>query len=370
MSKKQIVCLINSLEGGGAERFVVTLLNTLVDSCECYLILLEYKITYEIDDRVKIITLGSNLQNQSGFTKLISLPKLAYKLSKIMKENNFTQLISFLYRSNYINILAKIFSKHRSIISERIAPSSMYSDNSLNSKVSKFLIKNLYNRADLILPVSFAIQKDLENNFSINIEQKIIYNGYDIDHIDNKAKENIDIDIDKNNSIISVGSLNKRKNHELLIRALVALNTKIKLYILGVGEEYGNLKELVIDLNLENRVFFLGFDNNPYKYLSKCSIFVLVSNSEGFPNVLVEAMLCNCAVISTDCLSGPREILSDAKYGILIPTNDKNKLVEALNKLLDNKKQKYEYQKLARTRAEEFKISLVTNIYKEVLCVV
>jgi len=378
MQNKKIVFLVNSLDGGGAERVVSTLLNNLVDSYDCYLILLENKIRYALDKRIRVIILDNSSSTQNGMAKFLSLPLLGYKLSKIIKEYNFTQVVSFLYRSNYINILAKYFSKHKVIISERIAPSSMYVNTSLSSKTSKYLIKNLYNKADLIIAVSYAIKYDLETNFNIRTKQIVIYNPYDINNIVKLSQEKIYIEIDKENSLITVGSLGKRKNHSLLIRSFSKVERNLKLYILGIGEEEQNLKDLTVRLGIQKRVVFLGFDNNPYKYLSKCSIFVLSSNSEGFPNVLAEAMICGCNVISTDCLSGPREILApssdvalqlkdtieEVEFGILTPINHEDKMVEAIQLTINNKT-----NKRVKERTYDFKIEYIIKEYKEVICV-
>ena len=135
-------------------------------------------------------------------------------------------------------------------------------------------------------------------------------------------------------------------------------------------------------MNLEKRVIFLGFDNNPYKYLSKCSIFVLTSNSEGFPNVLVEAMICGCSVISTDCLSGPREILAPtsnisfqlkdnielAEYGILTPIKSIEKLKEAINLMINDENLRKNYQEKAEIRVNDFKIEKIIKQYERILC--
>ena len=383
MKNKKVTILINSLDGGGAERVVITLLNNLVEKYECHLILMENKISYEIDKRINIISLDEKI-NQCGIVKLIRLPIIAYKLSKIIKKYKFSQVNSFLYRANYVNILAKYLSKHKCIISERIAPSSMYEDNSLSSKISKFLIKNLYNKANKIIPVSKAIENDLIENFGIYIKQEVIYNPYDIEKIEQLSKENVSYIIDRKKSIITVGSLGKRKNHSLLINAFSKIDDKeYKLYILGKGKEESNLKSLVSELRLNERVIFLGFDNNPYKYLSKCGIFVLASNSEGFPNVLAEAMICGCSVISTDCLSGPREILAPnsdlrfqlennielSEYGILTPIKNVEKIKEAMNLLIDDESLRNKYQDKAKQRANDFRIEKIIKQYEEIICV-
>ena len=380
---KQIVILINSLAGGGAERVVSTLLNNLVEKYECHLILMENKISYELDSRINIISLDEK-SNQNGIVKLLRLPIISYKLSKVIKKHNFSQITSFLYRANYVNILAKYLSKHKCIISERIAPSSMYEDKSISSTISKFLIRNLYNKADKIIPVSKAIENDLIENFGANIKQKVIYNPYDIEKIEQLSKENVSYIIDRKKSIITVGSLGKRKNHSLLINAFSKIDDEeYKLYILGKGEEEDNLKNLVKELKLQDKVIFIGFDNNPYKYLAKCGIFVLSSNSEGFPNVLAEAMVCGCSVISTDCLSGPREILvpnSDvnfqlennielAEYGILIPIKNVDKLQEAMNLIINDESLRKSYQDKAKQRANDFRTDKIIKQYEEIICV-
>lgn len=379
---KKIVIFINSLDGGGAERVISTLLNNLVEKYECHLILMENKISYELDSRINIISLDEK-SNQNGIVKLLRLPIISYKLSKVIKKHNFSQITSFLYRANYVNILAKYLSKHKCIISERIAPSSMYEDKSISSTISKFLIRNLYNKADKIIPVSKAIENDLIENFGIYIKQEVIYNPYDIEKIEQLSKENVSYIIDRKKSIITVGSLGKRKNHSLLINAFSKIDDKeYKLYILGKGEEEDNLKNLVKELKLQDKVIFIGFDNNPYKYLAKCGIFVLSSNSEGFPNVLAEAMVCGCSVISTDCLSGPREILvpnSDvnfqlennielAEYGILIPIKNVDKLQEAMNLIINDESLRKSYQDKAKQRANDFRIDKIIKQYEEIIC--
>ncbi|MDD2698664.1 MAG: glycosyltransferase [Arcobacteraceae bacterium] len=381
MRNKRIVILINSLDGGGAERVVSTLLNSYIDKYECYLILMESKISYELDSRIKIIFLDEK-SNQHGLIKLIRLPIIAYKLGKIIKKYNFSKVISFLHRANYVNVLAKRFGYHKAIISERIASSSLYYDDSITSKISKFLIKYLYNKADLIISVSKAIVNDLKYNFEIKVEQKVIYNPYDIDKIEKLSNEAIEIQIDKEKSIIAVGSLQKRKNYSLLLESFSKLkDEEFKLYILGKGEEEFYLKSLASTLNISDRVVFLGFDNNPYKYLSKCGIFVLTSNSEGFPNVLIEAMICGCRVISTDCLSGPREILSPlsdvefqlkntievTEYGILTPIEQKKQLEEAILLMINDDELRENYTKKIKERVENFRQNKILNEFENIL---
>lgn len=376
---KKIVFFINSLAGGGAERVVTTLLNHLVAKYDCFLILIENQTHYDLDKRINIINLNEN-KNNSKTAKLLRLPIITYKFNKIIKKHKFKTIVSFLHRANYINIVSSFFSLHKIVISERTMPSSMYTNNSLNSLIHKFLIKKLYNKANHIIAVSKVIISDLDVNFGVRVAKTAIYNPYDLTHIKTLASKKSKITIDKNINIISVGSLIERKNYPLLLKSMANIEQNFNLYILGSGEKKSNLEQLTKSLKIDNKVFFLNFDNNPYKYLSKCGIFILSSNVEGFPNVVVEAMACGCAIIATDCLSGPREILAPdtdiniqlkinleiAEYGILTPVNNIEKMTEAIKLILSNKTLRNEFATKAIRRAKDFRIDKIAKKYQQI----
>ena len=121
--------------------------------------------------------------------------------------------------------------------------------------------------------------------------------------------------------ILSVGRLTTVKDHATLLRAfaLVFLKRRVRLVILGDGPERETLLELAERLQLSEHVYLPGFKVNPFTYMSKAGVFVLSSRYEGFPNVLVQAMACGTPVVSTDCRSGPTEILEDGKWGRMVP---------------------------------------------------
>jgi glycosyltransferase involved in cell wall biosynthesis len=378
--KKKLVFFINNLTGGGAERVVSNLLNSFSETYDCHLILMENSIGYELDKRVAITILNEQ-SKLSGLKRIVRLPIVAYKLSRVIKRHKIDTVVSFLYRANYVNVLARLFAPHRTILSERIAPSSMYSDATLTSFISKVLIKRLYNYADLIISVSKAIELDLKNAFNISTEQVVIYNPYDISKIKMLSEVPVNMEIDKSKSLISVGSFVKRKNHALLLKAFSKTPTEYTLYLLGEGGEKLNLINLTKELGISNRVVFLGFDTNPYRYLSRCSVFVMASNSEGFPNVLVEAMACGCSVISTDCLSGPREILAPesvctkqlvntiemATYGVLVGVNNVEVLSDGINKLISDASLREMYSKKNTERVVDFNQEKIKKLFEKVL---
>ena len=105
--------------------------------------------------------------------------------------------------------------------------------------------------------------------------------------------------------------------------------------ILGDGPLRSELEALIIELGLEDVVSLLGYVENPLKYFARADVFVLSSHVEGLPNVLVEAMMCGCTPVSTDCPTGPREVLHDGKYGYLVPVRDPVAMAIGIEKALD-----------------------------------
>ncbi|ABV66942.1 glycosyltransferase [Aliarcobacter butzleri RM4018] len=373
---RKIVILINSLESGGAERVVSNLLNDFVDRYDCYLILIHKNIFYTLDSRVKILNLNEQ-KNLLGIKKFLRLPILAYKLSKLIKEYKFDQVISFLSRSNYINILSNILIKHETIINERAMPSLQY-EYGINGKINKILIKTLYPRACLCLSNSYGNMMDLKNNFNV-VKIEYIHNLFDIETIEELSKKDIEFQ-KKRFTFVTVGRLDSGKNHKLLIEAVKDFNAD--LWIIGDGELKEGLQKYINELNLNDKVYLLGKKENPFSFLSKADCFVFSSNYEGFPNVLVEALACGLPIISTDCQSGPREILAPtsnisfqlkdkiefAEYGILVPIKNVEKLKEAMNLLINDKNLRKDYEEKGNFRANDFKIEKIIKQYERILC--
>ncbi|WP_323591503.1 glycosyltransferase [Aliarcobacter butzleri] len=373
---RKIVILINSLESGGAERVVSNLLNDFVDRYDCYLILIHKNIFYTLDSRVKILNLNEQ-KNLLGIKKFLRLPILAYKLSKLIKEYKFDQVISFLSRSNYINILSNILIKHETIINERAMPSLQY-EYGINGKINKILIKTLYPRACLCLSNSYGNMMDLKNNFNV-VKIEYIHNLFDIETIEVLSKKDIEFQ-KKRFTFVTVGRLDSGKNHKLLIEAVKDFNAD--LWIIGDGELKEGLQKYINELNLNDKVYLLGKKENPFSFLSKADCFVFSSNYEGFPNVLVEALACGLPIISTDCQSGPREILAPtsnisfqlkdkielAEYGVLTPIKNVGKLKEAMNLMINDENLRKNYQEKGNFRANDFKIEKIIKQYEKILC--
>ena len=373
---KKIVFLINTLDSGGAERVVSLLLDRFIEKYDCYLILIHNNIFYKIDKRVKIINLNDPIK-QSGLKKLINLIVLTYKLINIIKENDFRQIVSFLTRSNYINVLSSKITKHKAIINERAMPSIQY-NNGIRGIINRILIRIIYSKANKCLSNSYGNMVDLKNNFNIT-KIDYIYNLFDIDTIKELSKN--DIEIKKRRfTFVTVGRLDNGKNHRLIIEAMKSIEAD--LWIIGDGELREELLSYIKELNLNDKVYLLGKKENPFAFLAKADCFVFTSNHEGFPNVLVEALACSLPVISTDCKSGPREILSPksnfsfqlkddielAEYGVLTPINDLYKLNKAMSMILIDKKLRENYKNKSKERSNNFDINKLIKEYEDIIC--
>ncbi|MCK4815270.1 glycosyltransferase, partial [bacterium] len=165
--------------------------------------------------------------------------------------------------------------------------------------------------------------------------------------------------------ILAVGSFKDQKDHESLIRAFAKLQNSLSatLVIVGEGPLRPKLEDLIAELSLEKSVKLPGFFANPYLWYRDADLFVLSSLYEGFGNVIVEALECGVPVVSTDCLSGPREILEDGKYGRLVPVGD----VDALAAGMYNSLHESVDHALLEKRAKDFSVDIISSQYLNVM---
>jgi N-acetylgalactosamine-N,N'-diacetylbacillosaminyl-diphospho-undecaprenol 4-alpha-N-acetylgalactosaminyltransferase len=272
-------------------------------------------------------------------------------------------------------VLSNIFIKHQTIINERAMPSLQY-QYGLNGKINRFLIKSLYPKADLCLSNSYGNMMDLKNNFNV-AKLAYIHNPFNLEMIEIMSKHKIEIE-KKRFTFVTVGRLDHGKNHRLIIDAIKDIDAD--LWIIGDGELREELQNYIKELNFNDKVYLLGKKENPFAYISKADCFVFASNHEGFPNVLVEALACGLPIISTDCQSGPREILAPnsdvsfqlennielAEYGILAPIKNIEKMKESMNMIVDDESLRINYQNKAKQRANDFRIGKIIKEYEKV----
>jgi glycosyltransferase involved in cell wall biosynthesis len=164
---------------------------------------------------------------------------------------------------------------------------------------------------------------------------------------------------------LGAGRHTQQKDFPTLIKAFskVRQNTKCRLCLLGKGELSDEYVALADRLGIEDSFELLGYVDNPYKYMRGADLFVLSSIWEGFGNVIVEAMACGTPIVSTDCPSGPAEILDEGEYGSLVPVGDSEKMAEAIISSLENPTSPDKVQR----RAEEFSDEQILPQYEEFL---
>lgn len=392
---KNIAIIISSLKGGGAERVVSNItMNLPKDKYKIYLILFDSSsIAYPYTGELIDIDIKAN---NNPFMKTINFIRRYFRIKKIKRKYKIDTSISFLGGPNLLNILTK--NKDKVVVSVRGYMSKQ--SKGIYTWIGKRLMKKTYNNADMVVAVSNLIKNDLITNYNIN-ENKVltIYNPYDLEKISNLSQDPIEDEynsIFKGKVVITVGRLNHLKGHWHLIRAFKKISDydeNIKLVILGEGELRKYLQGLIDNLNLNNNVYLLGFKNNPYKYIKKSSIFVLPSLSEGFPNALAEAMACGIPVISSDCKSGPREILAPgtdiefqctekeyAQHGILIPVCDgkhyncedqlakeESIMSDAILELLNDEELYERYSVESIKRVKNFEIDTIIKEWEEII---
>jgi glycosyltransferase involved in cell wall biosynthesis len=243
---------------------------------------------------------------------------------------------------NVVVLLAAIACRSKAKIScsSRVTPFDTYSSILFSKRwVLKQLMRSVMWRADALTCVS----KDMVKQYQLVFESPphiCVYNISDdkLSRMKMTAPLIHDWFEQKDRPLlIAAGRLASWKGFDDLIRAMKILvqNRPARLMILGDGPLRADLQTLIDELGLSGAVSLLGYVENPLKYFARADVFVLSSHVEGLPNVLVEAMMCGCTPVATDCPTGPREVLQDGKFGYLVPLRDPVALAAGIEKALD-----------------------------------
>lgn len=367
---KRIFFIIPTLSGGGAERVMANLLRNLnLKKIHPSLILFEKKDEF-LTELPLIIPI---FELKTGVYKYIFPWLIVLKLTKLLKEEKPDLILSFMWYPNAITLMARFLGKIKTkvIISERI--STFIYEGYLINFLRSLVIRYVYPKANFIILNSNDIAKNLIDSYGITKKKiSVIYNPIDINLIHKKANKSLKYHWYQKNEdiIIAIGRLCEQKGFSYLIKAISILTKKgtgCKLIILGEGKNRQKLHKLIIQLGIEDRVFLLGFQLNPYKYLARAKIFVLSSLYEGLPNVLLEALALGVPVIATRCPTGPEEIITNGINGLLVPPADETALAWAISKLLNDKELRQKFSEQGRKRAEDFRINKIIREYEKVI---
>lgn len=232
-------------------------------------------------------------------------------------------------------------------------------------------MRRAYLQADKIIAVSHGVAEDLVQTLGISSQAiEVVYNPVVSSDWEQRLSELIDhpwFGAQEIPVVIAVGRLARQKDYPTLLRAFAKLRASrpVRLAILGSGNAKvkTRLEALAKDLNVADWVAFLGFQPNPLPYIARANLLVLSSRWEGLPNVLIEALACGTPVVSTDCPSGPAEILENGRYGRLVPVGDVDALARAMAEVLDWPPK----PELLKARARDFEEAKAIEAYRTIL---
>ncbi|ESA38654.1 group 1 glycosyl transferase [Leptolyngbya sp. Heron Island J] len=241
-------------------------------------------------------------------------------------------------------------------------------------KLKWSVVKRFYPWADAIVTASEGVARDLEQNAKISMEQMtVIYNPVVTPDFTQKAQETVAhpwFKADQPPVLLGVGRIVKQKSFATLIRAFALVRQRYPARLMILGDVDARepsvkpeLEALIEKFGLQDDVLFLGFVENPYAYMAQSSVFVLSSIYEGFGNVVAEAIAAGTPVVSTDCESGPAEILNKGQYGELVPVGDHEAMANAILATLN---QPTDIQVL-QARSQAFTIDCIVRQYLDVL---
>lgn len=361
--KKKIMFFMYSLAGGGAERTVVNIINNLDRN--------KYKIllvigTEKNNDYLDLVPRDVEIINLDSKR----LRYCIFKLTICILKQKPNLLFSTVNQNNIILLISRLLTFKRIPIVVREANNRTQSGKV--TKFNKLLTFLLYNSiANKVIALSRGVKNDLVNNFYVREDKiEVIYNPIEIGNIKHLSNEKIDDFYKTKNEkiIIAVGRLVEQKDFKTLIKAfsIVTKEIKSRLLILGKGPLESELKKLCESLGIKDKVIFAGFKKNPYKYMKLSDVFVLSSKWEGFGHVIVEAMAVGTPVISTNCKSGPSEIIKDNQYGILVPVNNYKILADEIIRLLSNNHLMKKYKEKGLIRSKDFNALNITKMYEKV----
>ena len=339
MIKKRIIIFMPSIEGGGVEKNLFLVSNYLSTKIKYIsVITTSYKFKNKFNKKIKLILpkyrFWNNLTRRSKY--FISL----YLLLKAILLNK--DVTVFAFQANLYCVLLCKFLGTKVIVRSNSAPDG-WSKNSIKRYFYKLIIK----KADKVMVNSYDFKKKIIEQF--NIRPIVIYNPLNKSEIIKRSKIKIKKFFPKKKclKIINIGRYVDQKNQITLLKSLNYLKNKINFFaiIMGGGTLKNQLNDYIHKNNIQNKVKLINFANNPFPYIKQSDLFILSSKYEGLPNVVLESIVLKKFVISSNCPTGPREILLNGKGGYLFPMGDYKKLAK---KIVSFTKNQNECQRMLR----------------------
>lgn len=360
----RIALFLPNLEGGGAERALVTLANHYAKQG----LIVDFLVGDAHGQYLAALDPAVNLINLSIRRIFFSVPRVM----RYLRQHQPAALLSTIDKVNICAIAAVKLSGVKTRVIARLSTnlvSLMREPLSLQRRLMLALIPFFYRRADKIVSVSqgsadayIQIAKDAPAHV------EVIYNPIDFAMIDPKKAQPVTHAWFQDKTmptLLAVGRLDAVKDYPMMLRAVKRVQDSLpcRLVILGTGAEHAALAALITEMGLTDRVDLAGFTDNPYAYMANADALLLSSMREGLPNVLIEGLACGCPIVSTDCESGPDEILEGGRWGALVPVGDSDAFADAIINTLRQPRDK----NTLRERAAYFELSTIAARYLDVM---
>ena len=328
---KKISVVLHDVRGGGAERMMLRIAKGMCDrgrNVDLVLVKAQGEFLNEIPNSVRVIDLNSP-----------SVASAIPSMVRYLRKEGPSAILTALTHMNVAVTTARWLagSKARLILSERNQISRKAS--SVRAWRQRFAyagVRFAYPLADGVTAVSKGVADDLLQFARVEPRKvQVIYNPVFNDDVLARAREDLDHPWFAEGEppvILAVGRLHHQKGFDVLLDAFAAVLSKrpCRLIVLGEGGERERLERRAQQLGVNVHVEFPGFVKNPYAYMGRAALFVLSSRWEGLPGALIEAMACGCAVVATDCPSGPAEIIENGTQGAIVPVEDAPALAAAM----------------------------------------
>lgn len=371
---KKVLIVLPGMYYGGMERVAMIARKLLIKAGYYVRVVILYKGDPDYKPDFHYDCLNCEIR-EGTLGKILTEIKRTIKLKQYKKRLSPDIVISYGKNSNFCNAFSKCGEK----LILGIRSYDWLYQYLLNYRLEKLT----YSRCDKVVSVSRLIQVDAEKKFDIPSEKsEYLYNPYNLNEIERKSRELItEINIPNDKKIIvTAGRIENQKGFYHLVKSISLIREKeqIRIYVMGHGSKQKDLEKLIEYYNLGNIIHLIGGQQNPYKFMKRADLYVMTSITEGFPNAMVEAMSLGTPILTSDCKSGPREILTNSDihkitcgieygdYGILTsPMTDSGDYTpnieqcdidfsKALEQVINNEELLSKYGVLAQKRALDF----------------
>ena len=365
--RRRVCFVLPSLNGGGAERaavHIVNALNPIVWDRSMYLFERSGPYLSDVDPAVALAAGPAGASRAGRWAAL----------RRYLRERNPEIIMSFL---SYFSVLSAARAARigaRVVFNQQTPMSAFLTDadyawrHPWHRRAFSLVIRIGYRLADAIVTTSAGVSDDLVNQFGVRRERiRVVHNPVDLDAVRAAAAEPLDAGVQARwnaPTIVAAGRLADAKNYPLLLDAMALLRRTIpaQLFVLGEGELEAPLREQIARLGLSDAVALCGFQKNPWKYIARADAFALTSRYEGFGNVLIEAMACGVPVVATSS-PGTKEIVTAGADGLLVEQHEPAAVAAALERVLTDDAFRRRLADGARRSAERFALPVIADAY-------